>query len=598
MLKGRILVLIASVLSGAFLCGGLRAALHPDAGVTVPSSPGPYNGAANVKPGDLTLSWSPVAGAQSYSVYFGPDPDGLALLKSEAKPPLQLGQDLVPGKCYWWRVDTGAAGPVTVTGPLWRFTVAAPPAHDPDLLAWYGFDEAAGTASGDWSGHGLNAELDRMTWDTTGAPGLDGGCVCSDGTGGVFLDIPATAQPLGRTTLTGWFRIPPQDEPAALWCIGAGANSYVSLVRQPPNGCLCVEVKGAGQSQPVTTQVKDALPIDHWTHLAVTMDGAAGQITVYEDGVVVLTASGLTRLKDVLASAGSLPLGASFTLDASLRCSMDEVRLYRRLLDAEEIARSMLGHPDSPYEPEPRHWAQVHTSTPAVLRWEATSAALAYNVYAGADVNHLDLVGQNLTKPECPLKQALADGQTLCWRVEAAVEGGVVAGPLWQFCAAGLSLADVIKGATPWWADYAAYYHQVAPDFSLTDMDGRGHRVRDYRGRHLMLVVWSPLCSVCRGELATLSKLRKETSEEELMLLSVTDEAYRSAMSAFLADHPEVNFPVCVTKLSVLPPFSSVTHYPSMFYVDPDGTMKLGTVGAVPLDIIESILQAAWPYES
>ncbi len=273
---------------------------------------------------------------------------------------------------------------------------------------------------------------------------------------------------------------------------------------------------------------------------------------------------------------------------------MDEVRLYARILDAGQIARTMLGHPDSPFEPAPRHWAQLHTSVPAVLRWQATDAALAYNVYAGTDVNDPDLVAQDVTKPEWSLKQRPADGQTLYWQVEAVMAGGSVRGPLWQFSVTGLSLADVIKAATPWWADYAKYYRQVAPDLSLTDTDGRGHRVRDYRGRRLLLVVWAPWCSVCRAELVTLSKLREDLSEEEMILLSVTDESNRSALPAFLADHPEVNFPVCVTKLPAMPPFSSVTHIPSIFFVAPDGTMKLATVGAVPGEILKQILKGAW----
>lgn len=52
---------------------------------------------------------------------------------------------------------------------------------------------------------------------------------------------------------------------------------------------------------------------------------------------------------------------------------------------------------------------------------------------------------------------------------------------------------------------------------------------------------------------------------------------------------------MCVTKLSAAPPFSSVSRIPSVFYIAPDGTMKLATVGVVPQEVIESILKAAWP---
>jgi len=289
-------------------------------------------------------------------------------------------------------------------------------------------------------------------------------------------------------------------------------------------------------------------------------------------------------------------LATSFTSSICLRCGMDDVRLYARALSADEIARTMLSHPDSPYGPEPRHWAQVHTSTPPVLRWEA-DGALAYNVYAGTDANNLGLVGRDLTKAECRLAQKLADGQTLCWQVEAVVEGGFVRSPLWRFSVTGLSLADLVEDATPWWIDYTEYYGQIAPDISLTDVDGRGHRLRDYRGRHLLVVIWAPWCSVCREELATLSRLRKDMSEDELGLLAITDESNRGTMPGFLAAHPEINFPVCITRVLALPgAFSDALHFPSILYIAPDGTTKLGTVGEIPLDTMKLILDAAWRY--
>ncbi len=589
----RTLILTAGLLLTAFVPQGGGAAEYI-AAATAPSSPRPYMGAANVHPDGLVLSWSAVANAKSYSVYMGVSPDDLLLLGSATTPRLEVNTDLALGRCYYWRVDTRTTGTTTIPGPLWRFTTVAPSPDDPSLLVWYAFDEAAGAVSADLSGNGPDALLEQMIWDVPGAPGLEGASVRSNGSGCVRFNVPGTALPLDQLTLTGWFWISPQDEPAALWCLGNGPDSYVCLVPQPVGGDgLTIEVKAGNQSQPITAQARDPLPVDRWTHLAVTMDVAGEQITVHEDGAVVLTARGLTRLADVLKPAEKIVVGTSFTSTTHLCCRTDEVRLYSRILDAGQIARTMFGHPDSPFEPAPRHWAQLHTSVPAVLRWQATDA-LAYHVYAGTDIDNLDLVASDLAKPEWSLKPKLLDGQTLCWQVEAVVDGGFVRGPLWRFSVTGLSLADVIKGATSWWADYAKYYRQVAPDLSLTDMDGRGHRVRDYRGRHLLLAVWAPWCSVCRTELVTLSKLRTDISEDEMILLAVTDESNRSALPAFLADHPEVNFPVCVTVLSATPPFSSVTHVPSIFFVAPDGTMKLAAIGAVPEETLKQILKGAW----
>jgi hypothetical protein len=81
-----------------------------------------------------------------------------------------------------------------------------------------------------------------------------------------------------------------------------------------------------------------------------------------------------------------------------------------------------------------------------------------------------------------------------------------------------------------------------------------------------------------------------------LAILAITDESDRDAVPAFLACHPEITFPICLTKLSSLPaPFSLAYHFPSTFYVAPDGTIKLATVGPVPEAKMKAILAAARP---
>jgi hypothetical protein len=44
-------------------------------------------------------------------------------------------------------------------------------------------------------------------------------------------------------------------------------------------------------------------------------------------------------------------------------------------------------------------------------------------------------------------------------------------------------------------------------------------------------------------------------------------------------------------------PFGDAFHYPSIFYIAPDGTIELATIGAVPSETIKQILNAAWPYQ-
>lgn len=589
---------VIRVLGVAFLGTAIfRVGVVAYGGGGTPAPPWPYDGAANVDPNGLVLYWWTVLNAKSYDVYLGEAADSLVLQGSATQPQWAIKPTPARGKLYYWRTVARANGAILATGPLRRFTISPPLPTDAALVAWYAFDEGSGGISRNLSGNGPDAQVEQMTWGNAAASGLDGASVQSDGAGWAHFQIPATAQPPDRLMLAGWFRIRPQNESVALWSLGSGAGSYVSFVTHPADGgSPLIEVMGAGLSQPIRSQAKDPLPPDRWTHLAVLMDGQAQEAAVYEDGALVWTAKGLTGLANILRQAREVFLGASFVTDPCLRGGIDDVRLYTRLLDAQEITRTMFGHPDSPYEPGPRQWAQVHSSVPARLQWQGAATAIKYNLYAGVDSQSPSLVARDLTTTEYLLQPAPASGQTLYWQVEAVLANGFVRGPVWQYSVTSQSLADAIAQATPWWADYTKYYCQIAPDISLTDINGEGHRLRDYRSGPLLVVVWAPWCSNCRAEMTELSSLQNAVSGDKVALLTITDESNQALLSDFLAGRSDITFPVCVTKVSSLPaPFSSVLHFPSIFYLAPDGLIELGTVGLVPRAKIEEIIAAAWP---
>jgi thiol-disulfide isomerase/thioredoxin len=338
------------------------------------------------------------------------------------------------------------------------------------------------------------------------------------------------------------------------------------------------------------------LPVDRWTHLAVLMEGPAQKITVYEDGAVVGIVKGATSLTAILNQARDVFLGASFALDSCLSGGIDDVRLYGRALDAQEVARAMSGHPEGPYEPCPHHYAQLHAGVPAVVQWQGDDSTAAYNLYTGTSPDLMSLEASGLTNTRYTLARKPTDGQTLYWRVEAVRDDGTIPGPLWQFSVTNSSLNDVIAGASPWWVDYGKYNGRIVPDVALTDSEGRGHRLRDYRGRHLLVVLWASWCSVCRTEMVELANLAKAVGEDRLAILAIADESDKDAVPGFLASHPEITFPVCTTKISSLPvPLSLSYHFPSTFYIAPDGVIKLATIGPVPQAKMEAILGAAWP---
>ena len=89
------------------------------------TNPGPANGASGVAL-DRNLTWSGVAGADSYRVYLGTQSNSLALVASPTVSSYNPANDFAAGVTYYWRVDVVGGGGTT-TGNVWSFTVVVSP---------------------------------------------------------------------------------------------------------------------------------------------------------------------------------------------------------------------------------------------------------------------------------------------------------------------------------------------------------------------------------------------------------------------------------------------------------------------------------------
>src|SRR5262249_17320674 len=79
-----------------------------------------------------------------------------------------------------------------------------------------------------------------------------------------------------------------------------------------------------------------AVPLNAWTHLAVTFDGAA--LRLYVNGTLVST----TALSGaMMTSTGALRIGGNSVWGEYFKGLIDEVRIYNRALGPSEIQADM-----------------------------------------------------------------------------------------------------------------------------------------------------------------------------------------------------------------------------------------------------------------
>jgi peroxiredoxin len=161
------------------------------------------------------------------------------------------------------------------------------------------------------------------------------------------------------------------------------------------------------------------------------------------------------------------------------------------------------------------------------------------------------------------------------------------------------SLRDVIGAARTWGPAYSYSFGQKAPDFTLTDINGKQHKLSDYRGKDILINFWATWCGPCKIEVPHLIALRNLVGEDKLVMLAIS---YKSAyppettekVKAFVEQN-KINYTVFSIDPGSMPsPFDRISGIPCSFFIDSEGKIKLATEGLLSLGEIKAILAAEW----
>ena len=128
--------------------------------------------------------------------------------------------------------------------------------------------------------------------------------------------------------------------------------------------------------------------------------------------------------------------------------------------------------------------------------------------------------------------------------------------------------------------DPLAGHHPSAPDVTLTDTAGKTHRLRDYRGRLVILVLIAQYCPRCKAELtflqsmlATYGKARR-TREPWLELLVLCTDVSGDKLKKMAAERG-YTFPVAAdADWAVRSAFRYRGATPDTFVIDPQGRIR------------------------
>jgi peroxiredoxin len=156
-----------------------------------------------------------------------------------------------------------------------------------------------------------------------------------------------------------------------------------------------------------------------------------------------------------------------------------------------------------------------------------------------------------------------------------------------------IKIKDIInsKERRGWSPVLKSWYGKPAPDFVLPDINGKKHKLSDYRGKDVIVLFWATWCVPCLEEIPHLVALRNIYSEEKLAILAISNEN-PTLLKKFIAG-TKINYTILASTRSTLPsPFRLVLGIPTSFFVDKEGKIKIVTQGSLYLGETKLILQA------
>ncbi|KXB08669.1 hypothetical protein AKJ55_00585 [candidate division MSBL1 archaeon SCGC-AAA382M17] len=136
-----------------------------------------------------------------------------------------------------------------------------------------------------------------------------------------------------------------------------------------------------------------------------------------------------------------------------------------------------------------------------------------------------------------------------------------------------------------------------APSFSVETLEGETVSLDEFQGKALVLEFFASWCHFCKDTTPDLKQIRENFSSENFALLSIESDStvppenVRDFKSEYGGDWPFAIAPDVASEYGV-------EGYPTFFVIDPEGYVTFRSDGAVPVDVLSSVVADVLGYQT
>ncbi len=127
-------------------------------------------------------------------------------------------------------------------------------------------------------------------------------------------------------------------------------------------------------------------------------------------------------------------------------------------------------------------------------------------------------------------------------------------------------------------------------DFSYPDLDGKMHKLSDYRGKWVVVNYWATWCPPCLEELPELEVFHNSHKDRDALVLGLNMEDIElDKLRAFVRER-FLSYPVLRAGSSPEEVLGEIPGLPTTFLVTPDGKVVARQIGYIDGKSIESFI--------
>jgi peroxiredoxin len=114
--------------------------------------------------------------------------------------------------------------------------------------------------------------------------------------------------------------------------------------------------------------------------------------------------------------------------------------------------------------------------------------------------------------------------------------------------------------------------HPAAPEFTLTNPDGKPVSLKDYRGKLVFLNFWATWCTYCKGEMPAMERLYREFKNKGFVILAVNVKDKKPDAMAF-AKELKITYPIAMDPTGDIGLLYGAWGMPATYLIDEKGAV-------------------------